>query len=60
MFSIHAGLRTCPATLLISNLRSASSVLPATQEIAFDNRHMLLPAGMFTVSAELAIRTVYE
>ena len=52
-FAAHAGLRICPATLLISSLRSASSVFPATQEMAFDNRHMLLPAGMFTVSAEL-------
>ena len=49
----YAGLRICPATLLISSLRSASSVLPATQEIAFDKRHMVLPAGMFTVSSEL-------
>ncbi len=52
-FAAHAGFRICPATLLISSLRSASSVFPATQEMAFDNRHMLLPAGMFTVSAEL-------
>src|SRR6516162_77263 len=52
-YAAHAGLRTCPATLLISSLRSASSVFPATQEMAFDSRHMLFPAGMFTVSAEL-------
>src|SRR5271157_1381748 len=49
----YAGLRICPATLLISSLRSASSVLPATQETAFDKRHMVLPAGMLTVSSEL-------
>src|ERR1019366_5936021 len=49
----YAGLRICPATLLISSLRSASSVLPATQETAFDSRQMVLPAGMFTVSSEL-------
>src|SRR5262249_42692089 len=49
----HAGLRICPASLLISSFRSASSVLPAPQEMAFDSRHIELPAGMFTVSAEL-------
>ena len=49
----YAGLRICPASLLISSLRSASSVLPAIQEMAFDNRHMVLPAGMLTVSSEL-------
>ena len=52
-FAAHAGFRICPATLLISSLRSASSVFPATQEMAFDKRHMLLPAGILTVSAEL-------
>ena len=36
MFTNHASLRICLATLLISSLRSASSVLPATQEMAFD------------------------
>src|SRR5271157_2500599 len=49
----HAGFSICPATLLISSLRSASSVFPATQETAFDSRQMVLPAGMFTVSSEL-------
>ena len=49
----YAGVRIWPATLLISSLRSASSVLPATQETAFDSRQMVLPAGMFTVSIEL-------
>jgi len=49
----YAGVRICPATLLISSLRSASSVLLATQETAFDSRQMVLPAGMFTVSIEL-------
>jgi len=52
-YAAHAGLRTCPASLLISSFRSASSVLPATQEMAFDSRHIELPDGMFTVSGEL-------
>jgi len=36
---------TSPATFISSSLRSASQVFAAINEITFDSRHVVFPAG---------------